>query len=709
MNVACTFDSGDVSAALPSTDAGEDRLGGDDAPATAGMAARRESLESVLKSMLTGQTYEGPIYCLPESEDVSPLSRTASRRTGACETVIAETEASCLRDSDILKVPMHKWFVPQAAFGEFLATQREVNGTRIEPGLDGLISRELSDDLMEIFGSVYQPWLPFTVPLPPSSRILLLSIYVLAFRHLPASVHQASLFQALMRRFYDCLTSCMLSVCTDVEPIFALLIIYTWAPPPLPGTDDDFRQPWALLHVATRFAGSMKVDYAPDMLRRLKSGSDDSARLSVEDVRCIVEKARLSYQILLEQAAVRRSSPNPTNSNIPFPDLQPSLLVGLPDISDDATWRDTRLIHLYTLLVIVTEGMEVPGPKASCIGEGPGWLNALVLHADRTLRRLDDWDAEYVRVSANVPVSQSFYFRVLRWLYWGHRLVVLSRFVIECGYGDSTDLPMGSIGYLHESRKKYISTWSALSGLAAEAIVRDVVVEEDLLHRLAVVPDCVFDTIMFAAVYFIKSHTWSFECSVADLGYEEVEAMVKRLVRTLECAALQHDHVRKKYAEAIGMFVRSLDERRCCPRRPVQRSMPLWNVYTQDDGGAGWTGGSDEHVIPFSASVEAFPPTSRMENGAPHDLMFSIAKQTEYTGMLEESPDRGVDGSRYKSSQVFLGGHDGMRAVISRALPGVAWALPANATVLGAVTMIYDSNLWVAVEGGRGRGARLVG
>ncbi|KAA1476282.1 hypothetical protein DENSPDRAFT_853565 [Dentipellis sp. KUC8613] len=652
LNLTCTFNNDDDTVALLSMDTRGDRSGSPDDSATAEMAARIETLESAVKSLLAAQGYEALDAYRPDFEDFGPSSPSPSQPAQSPDTVAAsKTPYVC--DDDILKIPIHKWSIPQAAFRDFIAKQSGPSTCKIDLSLNGLISLKLSDDLLHIFGRVYQPWLPFTVPLPPSSQILLLSIYVLAFRHLPVSARRTSLYQALLQRFYNCLTSCMFSFCSGVETIYALSIIYKWAPPPPPGTDINFRQSWVLLNVATRFAGSMEVDHAPDLLLQIKRNPTNFAQMSAEDVHSVVEKARLFYQISLEQNASLLGTTHPP---LPFPEAQPALLFGPPDVSDDANCRDARLIYFYALLEIVTEGMEIPGPKAFAVGQGPGWLNALAQHAHKTLHKLDEWDADYTRVLANVPDSQTFYFRVLHWLYWGYRLMVLTRFVVACGHGDCTDLPTNTIGYLHESRMVHLSRWSALSGPAAEAVVRDVVVEEELLDALAVVPDCVFHTIMFAAAYFIKSQTWSLDYSVGELKYEEADAMIARLVDTLERAVLRHDHLPKKYVELISMLMRSWRERRRRLRRSAERWVahrPERGADAQQDAGASSSGSSVGHMAPLDASAAAFSPDAGVDSAALDALAFPDGSSTLGFGTPDVSLDQLVDMFGYNFSQGF--------------------------------------------------------
>ncbi|TFY61084.1 hypothetical protein EVG20_g7191 [Dentipellis fragilis] len=406
LNLTCTFNNDDDTVALLSMDTRGDRSGSPDDSTTAEMAARIETLESAVKSLLAAQGYEALDAYRPDFEDFGPSSPTPSQPAPSPDTMAASSKTPYVYDDDILKIPIHKWATPQAAFRDLMAKQSGPSTSRIDLSLNGLISPKLSDDLLHIFGRVYQPWLPFTVPLPPSSQILLLSMYVLAFRHLPVSARRTSLYQALLQRFYNCLTSCMFSYCTGVETIYALTIIYKWAPPPPPGTDINFRQSWVLLNVATRFAGSMEVDHAPDLLLQIKRNPNNFTQMSAEDVHSIVEKARLvcvphvrsifkrvrihfitslTHRIWRSDipypVATRRSLLGTTLPPLPFPEAQPALLFGPPDVSDDASCRDARLIYFHALLEIVTEGMEVPGPKAFAGGQGPGWLNALAQHA----------------------------------------------------------------------------------------------------------------------------------------------------------------------------------------------------------------------------------------------------------------------------------------------------------------------------------------
>ncbi|TFY61086.1 hypothetical protein EVG20_g7192 [Dentipellis fragilis] len=236
--------------------------------------------------------------------------------------------------------------------------------------------------------------------------------------------------------------------------------------------------------------------------------------------------------------------------------------------------------------------------------------------------------------------------------------MVLTRFVVACGHGDCTDLPTNTIGYLHESRMVHLSRWSALSGPVAEAIVRDVVVEEELLDALAVVPDSVFHTIMFAAAYFIKSQTWSLDYSVDEHKYEEADAMITRLVDMLERAVLRHDHLPKKYVELISMLMRSWRERRRRLRRSAERWVahrPDRSAESQQSAGGSSSGSSVGHIPPLDASGAAFSPGAGagVDSAALDALAFPDGSSTLGFGTPDVSLDQLVDMFGYNFSQGF--------------------------------------------------------
>lgn len=90
------------------------------------------------------------------------------------------------------------------------------------------------------FVDSYQPWLPYTIPTPPKSTLLLLVIYLLALRHIhlsspvltSISSDMAQLRDRLLRLFHSHLLSCFLShpSSLSIGTIQALCILGLWMP-----------------------------------------------------------------------------------------------------------------------------------------------------------------------------------------------------------------------------------------------------------------------------------------------------------------------------------------------------------------------------------------------------------------------------------------------------------------------------------------------
>ncbi|TFY77463.1 hypothetical protein EWM64_g6547 [Hericium alpestre] len=607
------------------------------------MAARIETLEAAVQSLLAAQGYESLDAYRLNFEELAASSPTSSQPAAQSPDSVPMKSSS---DSDILSIPIHRWSVPSLAVRDFILNQRgpqsrSTSGVNLT--LSGLITPKLSEDLLRMFGQLYQPWLPYTVPLPPSSILLLLTVYVLAFRHLPVSARRASLYQAVLQRFYNCLMASLMSFCTEVETVFALSIIYKWAPPAPPGTDISYCQPAFLLGVASRFMTSLEVDHAPAIVLQTKRNPTAFGNLSAEQLNAVLEKARLQYTISLDRnAAILGSSLPPT----PFSDPQPALVLGPPDVSNPENCRDARMIYYFALLQIATEGMEIPGPGASAVGPGPGWLNALVQHGDAVLHKLDEWDADFTRMLANVPDSQAFYFRVLHWEYWGYRLMILTRLIVACRHGDSSDLPLNAIGYLHETRLAHLSQWSSLSGPVAETIVRDAVVGDDLLDILAVVPDHVFNTVMFATAYIIKGQTWSLDYTVGEVKYEETDAIVNRLVEMLDKISLRNDHLPKKFVALIHALMRSWKEKRRRLRRAAERWVSTRPGKSSDSLSTSSTAGPVSPLNGVAGDVFNLPSFDVMA--------FDGDPVMQYAGAPDVSLDQLVDMFGYNFSQPSL-------------------------------------------------------
>lgn len=156
--------------------------------------------------------------------------------------------------------------------------------------------------IVDSFRDYYQPWLSFSVPLPPKSALLLSTVYILASRHI--STQTTSIFEHLLPTFQSHLLTCFLANpgTLNVDTIQALSILSLWFPfttnelPSIVGSSSANSIPhlWeaqcSLQALARNMARSIGLDRAVVVL---KQASVFGIEIEEQERQRLLKKARL--------------------------------------------------------------------------------------------------------------------------------------------------------------------------------------------------------------------------------------------------------------------------------------------------------------------------------------------------------------------------------------------------------------------------------